>query len=196
MSDWRPPILETERLYLRPIELSDADSIFAYASNEEVALNTSWYAHDSMEATHNFIENYVFESYANEIPEPWGITLKENPEMLIGTVGLTWDSKSKRCMRFHYGLSDTFWGQGIIPEAGRAILDYGFKICNAKRIRAYCTNRNPSAARCLEKVGFLVEGVSRSSLYSKGEYRDACNFGVLDTDWAEHSKSPPLSKSA
>ena len=55
MEEWRPPILESERLYLRPIEPQDAESIFAYASNETVAMYTSWYAHASMEETNDFI---------------------------------------------------------------------------------------------------------------------------------------------
>ncbi len=185
MSDWRPPILETERLFLRPIEEGDADSIFAYASIEDVAMHTSWYAHESMEATLNFIHNYVFTNYAKEIPEPWGITLRENPEMVIGTVGLTKSRTHDHVMRFHYGLSDTFWGQGIIPEAGRAVLDHGFQVYKPKRIHAYCASTNPASGRALEKIGFMKEGVSRGALHSKGDFRDAMNFGILDTDWEE-----------
>lgn len=196
MTDWRPPIIETERLYLRPIEESDADSIFAYAANEEVAMNTSWYAHETMDTTLDFIYNYVFKSYEKELPEPWGITLKENPEMVIGTVGLTWSSRSDQAMRFHYGLSDTFWGQGIIPEAGQAVISHGFEVYKPKRIHAYCTANNANAARCLEKIGFFAEGKQRAALYSKGQFHDALNFGVLDTDWEERDSGLVMPKSA
>ncbi len=185
MEEWRPPILESKRLYLRPIEIADVESVFAYACNEEVAMFTSWYAHDSIEDTREFIQEYVIPNYNNRIPEPWGITLKENPEMIIVTVGVTWSSRANHCMRFHYGLSDTFWGQGIIPEAGNCVLNHVFEVYKPKRIRAYCTTKNANSARALEKMGFLQEGTERAALYSKGEYRDALNFGLLDTDWAE-----------
>lgn len=194
MTNWRPPILETERLYLRPIEITDIDAIFAYASIEDVALNTSWYAHESMEDTEEFIYNYVFANYEREIPEPWGITLQENPEMVIGTVGLTPSRYNDHEMRFHYGLSDTFWGQGLIPEAGKAVVGHGFSVYHPKRIHAYCTSSNPASARALEKIGFIPEGKSRAALHSKGEYRDTLNFAVLDTDWAEQSKNEQKSK--
>lgn len=194
MTDWRPPILESERLYLRPIEEADAESIFAYASSETVAMFTSWYAHESLEDSIKFIREYVYSNYERRIPEPWGITLKENPEMILGTIGVTWCPESTHCMRLHYGLSDTFWGQGIIPEAGECVLDHAFETYQPKRIKAYCTTKNAGSAKALEKIGFLPEGVERSALYSKGEYRDAMNFGVLDTDWAERkakkSQSP------
>lgn len=183
MLAWRPPILETERLFLRPIEEGDADAIFAYASVEDVAMNTSWYAHESMEATQDFIYNYVFEKYNQKIPEPWGITFRENPEMVIGTVGITPSTAQDHVMRFHYGLSDTFWGQGIIPEAGRAVIAHAFEVYKPKRIHAYCTSANPSSARALEKIGFIKEGVMRAAIHSKGEFRNTVNFSILDSDW-------------
>lgn len=184
MEDWRPPILESERLYLRAIEEADDESIYSYSCNEEVAMFTSWYAHESIEDTREFIHNYVLEGYKKGIPEPWGITLKENPEMIIGTVGLTWSSKSNHIMRFHYCLSDTYWGQGIIPEAGQCLIDHAFEVYRPKRIHAYCTTKNKSSAKALEKMGFLFEGTTRAALYSKGEYRDTLNYGMIDADWA------------
>lgn len=185
MSDWKPPVLETERLYLRPIEESDADSVFIYASNEDVALYTSWYAHTSIDDSYDFIRNYVDEHYQKQIAEPWGITLKENPEMVIGTVGLTPEMVGNHVMRFHYGLSRTFWGQGIIPEAGERVVEYAFEHYNAKRIWAFCTTKNIGSAKALQKIGFQEEGVLRSALYSKGEYRDMWSFGLLIDDWQQ-----------
>lgn len=185
MTHWQLPILETDRLYLRPIEAADADSIFMYASDEEVALTTAWYAHKSLDDTMEFINNYVLANYQREVPEPWGITLKENPEMVIGTVGLTVQMYGDHVMRLHYALSRTFWGQGIIPEAGKKVVDYGFETYDCERVWAYCQGEANSAARALQKIGFQEEGRLRHALYSKGEYHDLWSFGILKEDVTE-----------
>jgi ribosomal-protein-alanine N-acetyltransferase len=188
MNDWRPPIIETQRLVLRPVEEGDAEAIFTYASNPSVAELTSWYPHGDIHESLEYIRGYVQEHYRQQIPEPWGLVLKENPEMVIGTAGISWHASSHHCMDLHYALSDTFWGNGLVPEACTAVVDYAFKNFRPKRIQARCGADNASAARAIEKIGFTYEGIFRASRYEKGRFWDMKVFSLLDTEWNAKSE--------
>ena len=183
MDGWQPPVLTSKRLYLRAITLEDANSLFMYAQNKEVAFNNGWAVHQSLDDTVNFIQNYVQASYAKGIPEPWGITLKENPEMIIGTVGVVPEEKSSHTMYFHYGLSRLFWGEGIIPEAGKMVLNYAFETFAPKRIWTACLDENHASVRALQKIGFQEEGIHRAAVYHEGKYLNIRSLGCLLEDW-------------
>jgi ribosomal-protein-alanine N-acetyltransferase len=110
--NWRPPKLETERLILRPVEITDAESIFAYAKNPNVTKYTLWEHHQSIADTRHAIETYMLPSYAKGNPEPFGITLKERPDQVIGTVGCFWVSRPGKIMELAYAIGEEHWGQG------------------------------------------------------------------------------------
>lgn len=184
MLEWRPPILETARMILRPIEEGDAAAIFAYASSPEVAEHTTWTPHRDIGDTVEFIRGYVQHNYSQEVPEPWGICLQENPEMVIGTIGVSWESRVNRAAEFHYALSDVFWGNGLIPEAAEVCLKSVFETMKPKRIQARCHVEHASSVRALEKMGFQKEGVRRAGVYAKGRYWDVIIFSMLEEDWA------------
>lgn len=189
MSSWRPPFIETERLYLRPIEIGDAESIFIYCSDPEVAENTTWYPHASMDDTFEFLNNYVFKNYEREVPEPWGIVLKENPEMVIGTIGLDWRSEKLKCMELRYALSKVFWGAGIMTEASIAVLDYGFNYYKPVRIEARTLVHNHASQGVLKKIGFTDEGTLRAVSYQKGAFTDSKILSILVEEWLEVKKA-------
>lgn len=189
MTDWRPPFIETERLYLRPIELGDAESIFMYASDPEVAQQTTWYPHGSLDDTFEFLNSYVFKNYERQVPEPWAIVLKENPEMVIGTVGLDWKNRDLKCMELRYALSQVFWGAGVMTEAAHAVLDYAFHHYQLKRIEAKTLVGNSNSQKVLRKLGFQEEGTLRCVTYQKGQFTDVKMFSVIDTDRAAFSQA-------
>ena len=82
------PELETDRLRLRRISMRDAEDMYAYASNDEVAQYVTWETHRSIEDSKRFIQ-YILAQYAKHDIAPWGIELKEN-RRLIGTVDFVW----------------------------------------------------------------------------------------------------------
>lgn len=172
MSHWLPHPLKTERLILRSITEQDANSIFEYSSNPNVAKYTLWDAHRSISDTLAFIHEYVFAHYKEEEPEPWGITFKENPEKVIGTVGCFWISKPHQTMELGYALSELHWGKGIVVEAAQAVIPYIFKNYQTVRIQAPCVKENRGSRRVIEKLGMQFEGELRSARFCKGKFWD------------------------
>lgn len=179
LESWKPPTLETDRLILRPIELSDAPAIFEYASNPAVSLYTLWGPHKTVEDSLDYIKDYVFHYYAQGVPEPFGITLKNNPQKLIGTVGCFWVSKSAKSMELAYAIGQDHWGQGLVAEASNAVMDFCFKKFELKRIQARCKVENKSSARVMEKVGMTFEGNLRSAIFHRDRHWDMLYYAKV-----------------
>ncbi len=146
--------LETDRLILRNIVDSDAEDIFDYSHNEDVGPNAGWKPHENIEETKQII-NDVFK---DEI-SVFGIILKDTKK-LIGTIGLIADPKREnpRARMLGYALSKDYWGLGIMTEAAKSVINYGFKSPCTDIITCCCYSYNKRSRRVIEKCGFVHEG--------------------------------------
>jgi ribosomal-protein-alanine N-acetyltransferase len=181
---WRPPILETERLVLRPYEESDAPLIFPLASNPNSTRFTLWEHHKSLDDSDTFTRDYARSRYAEGVPDPLAVCLKEDPERKpIGSVGCFWASAPNRCMELGYWLAEPYWGRGLIVEACRALVGYAFESLQPKRMQARVIAGNDASVRVLEKLGFRAEGVLRAALLRRGKFEDVHIFAMLREEW-------------
>ena len=171
------PTLETERLILRKMVLNDAEAVFAYASNSEVSRYTLWETHRSIEDSRAFLE-FATQKYGNGGEPDWGIVYRGNG-CLVGACGLVnWEAEHARA-EVGFVLSREYWGRGLMSEAVRAILRFGFERMNLNRIEARCIAENAASARVMEKAGMVYEGTLRQREYIKGTYRDIKLYAIL-----------------
>src|SRR5260221_10404862 len=177
--DWRPPRLETPRLILRGIEESDADAVFAYASSPTITRYTLWDSHKDMNDTIAFVRDYAMAGYLEKLPDPYAICLKSDPDRVIGTLGASWAKRTNRCMELGYVLSEAYHGQGIVPEAARAMLGHLFAAYEVERVQAHCMTPNVASARVMQKIGMTFEGTLRSSLFHRGAFWDMHMYSIL-----------------
>jgi ribosomal-protein-alanine N-acetyltransferase len=176
---WVPPTLGTPRLILRPIGLHDANSIFSYASNPNVSKYTLWEPHQNIKDSLNYIEDYILDYYAQGVPEPLGITLKEDPNQVVGTVGCFWISKQAKAMELAYAIAEEHWGKGLVAEASMAVMDYCFKEFSVKRIQARCKTENRASARVMEKLGMTYEGTLKAAVFHRQCHWDMHYFAKV-----------------
>ena len=171
------PTLETERLILRKMVLNDAEAVFAYASNSEVSRYTLWETHRSIEDSRAFLE-FATQKYENGGEPDWGIVYRGNG-CLVGACGLVnWEAEHARA-EVGFVLSREYWGRGLMSEAVRAILRFGFERMNLNRIEARCIAENAASARVMEKAGMVYEGTLHQREYIKGAYRDIKLYAIL-----------------
>ena len=171
------PTLETERLILRKMVLNDAEAVFAYASNSDVSRYTLWETHRSIEDSRAFLE-FATQKYENGGEPDWGIVYRGNG-CLVGACGLVnWEAEHARA-EVGFVLSREYWGRGLMSEAVRAILRFGFERMNLNRIEARCIAENAASARVMEKAGMVYEGTLRQREYIKGAYRDINLYAIL-----------------
>lgn len=150
--------LITNRMILRNFQLSDAPSVYQYAKNPHVGPIAGWPVHTSIENSRYYIENYFIS------PHIFAITLRANPEEVIGLVGLELvdEGNGKPFMKpgeaeISYWLGEPFWGQGLMPEAILAVVNYGFEKCQLQSIWCGYKDGNNQSKRAQEKQGFKYD---------------------------------------
>jgi ribosomal-protein-alanine N-acetyltransferase len=177
-----PAVVETERLILRPLADSDVEAIFEYCSLPEVSKYTAFEMHKTLDDSRNFIK-YAKDCYQRGLVEPLAITLKENPGKMIGSVGWFWSSEKNKSIELAYGMSPKYWGQGIMVEACKAIVNQALQKHDIVRIASRCIAENIPSARVMEKLGMQHEGTQRKLMFVKGRFVDMKNYCVLREDW-------------
>lgn len=174
--------IESDRLILRPILESDLPAIFDYAKREDVAKFVTFNAHETLEDTKKFFQ-YAKKEYANGFMEPLGITLKENPHLVIGTIGLKTKSSKHFSAEFGYALHPNFWGQNIMSEALKTFIDYAFTHLPYNRLQAHCMDENLASGRVMEKAGMKYEGTYREVMFVKEKMRTLKCYAILKREW-------------
>ncbi|MBH0172416.1 GNAT family N-acetyltransferase [Fictibacillus sp. 23RED33] len=175
------PTLEPERLLLRKITVGDAQDMFQYGSDAEVSRYVTWDAHKTIEDTMEFI-GFVLRRYESADLAPWGIVLKETNQ-LIGTIDfVSWQINHKTA-EIGYVIAKNYWGQGITTEAGKELLNYGFKNMNLVRIQARCFIENGGSEGVMKKLWMKYEGTLRKAMFTKGEHRDLKMYAVLKEEF-------------
>jgi [ribosomal protein S5]-alanine N-acetyltransferase len=167
------PQLETERLTLRQTTYKDAEAIFAIFSDPKVTQfhNLDTFVHiDEAIAT---IERRK-KGFESDLGIRWGIARKQD-NVLIGSCGFTW-IKEANAAEIGYELSSQFWKQGIMSEALRSILHYGFENKGLDFVVAQVMLENLASKKLLEKLGFYSQGILKQQGFWKGKYHDLERF--------------------
>ena len=181
------PTLETPRLILRRIAMSDAKDIFAYSCDEEVARHVLWSAQTSVAEAKDYCR-FMMRKYKNDEPSSWGIVEKATGH-LVGTIGYMDYSEDNASVEIGYSLARWLWNSGYMTEALTCVIHYTFDAMDVNRIEAQHELTNPSSGRVMEKCGMRREGVLRQRLYNKGKFVDVALWAILRGDY-EARRSP------
>ena len=177
------PILETKRLIIRPLAVTDAEDMFEYAQTDLVGPMAGWQPHRSIKETYQILRQMVLFKPVHELGN-WAIVLKETGKM-IGTIELY-----NLCPLFKaelgYAMNPKYWNQGYTTEAGEMVLKFGFEVLQLKRIEVGTFVDNYQSQRVCEKLGFKKEGIARNGyIRYDGIIFDKVNYGITDKEYAE-----------
>ena len=175
------PRIETDRLILRPLQMRDAKDLFAYARDPEVSRHVLWDAHKSIWETRRFLR-FARNQYRRGFPGSFAIELKDGGRM-IGTIGFMWVNPDYKSAEVGYSLSRDYWNRGIMTEALRATLRFGFEELKLNRIEAQHDTENPASGKVMAHCGMQFEGVMRQRIVNKGVFRDVAVYAMLKNDW-------------
>jgi RimJ/RimL family protein N-acetyltransferase len=149
-------IIETERLILRPFELSDAEDMFAMDSNP-IVHKYLWQTPSKEIAETIKVIEYLQKQYQENKIGRFATILKETNEF-IGWTGIKYinDHEENGNTNFYdygYRLDEKFWNKGYATEASIAWLDYGFQEMKIEKMNAYTHFENGASNHILQKVG-------------------------------------------
>ena len=185
------PVLETDRLTLRKMCLDDAEDLFEYASDPEVSTYTTWSPHLSLDDSREFLTRVLALYESSELAE-WGVIHKADRKF-IGTCGFVdWSPYHSRA-EIGYAMSRKYWGQGLMTEAARKVIGFGFENMRLNRVEARCMIENIGSARVMEKSGMTYEGILREHMYvpkgnpTRGRYDDLKMYSILRREWDSDS---------
>ncbi len=149
------PILETNRLILRPITMGDAQDIFEYARDPEVTKLLEWGPSKSIDETKQITAEWISNYVQNRVA-PWGIVDKKLNKV-IGTIEARIAITSPTLAELGYCLSRNYWGKGIMVEAIKSVVQYLFVQRYINEVIAFVRTDNVQSQRLLEKIGFCVD---------------------------------------
>jgi ribosomal-protein-alanine N-acetyltransferase len=174
------PIVETERLILRPLREGDLDDLFEYAQDPVVADLGMWQPYESYEACRAHLEQLIG-LYARFL-KWWALEDKATGKM-IGRCELSHYDDEDRKAEISYALNRNFWRRGLMREAMKAVLIHGYTELNLDRVSAVVLIDNVASIALLEGHGFQHEGIMRHYTYVRGKPDDVYLYSLLKMDW-------------
>ncbi len=175
-------IMETDRLILRPWRESDAVSLFRYASDPDIGPIAGWLPHASVDDSLEIIRT-VFAS-----PEIYAVVLKNSHE-LVGSCGIMFsDSLHSADMKqgeaeIGYWIGKPYWGQGMIPEAVKALLSRCFNKLRLDAVWCGYYEGNDKSKRVCEKSGFKYHHTNPDIVSPLGDKRTEHFYVMTKEDY-------------
>jgi RimJ/RimL family protein N-acetyltransferase len=183
-SDWRNglPLLTGSMVTLRELRMSDAPSLLAMLSTEEVSRFIS-----PPPTTVDGFERFIAWTHRQRMAGQYvcfGV-VPHGSDVAIGLFQVRSLDAGFATAEWGFALGSAFWGTGVFADGARLVLDFAFEAVGVHRLEARAALRNGRGNGALRKLGAVQEGVLRRSFLRNGEYLDQALWSILDEDWDE-----------
>lgn len=180
-TDWQTelPVLHGRHVTLRELRLSDASSLLALLTTEEVARFISP-PPTTLEAFEQFIHwthrRRAAGQYACFAVVPHGL------EMPVGIFQIRALEIGFRVAEWGFILGSPYWGLGLFADAAEAVMAFAFETLCVHRLEARAVVENGRGNGALRKIGAVCEGRLRQSFLRRGYYYDQFLWTILADD--------------
>ena len=171
------PIIETERLKLRSLALSDAESIYEIRSSRRVNQFIGRPDMTEKEKAEDLIDKCLV-AYKNKKGIAWAGQHKTNGS-LIGTCGFNSIDFQNNRAEIGGEMSVSHWGKNLAIEAMKEIIHFGFDTLKLHAIEAKVSPHNRSAIYLLEKMHFMKEAHFKDYFYFNNQYHDLAVYTLI-----------------
>jgi RimJ/RimL family protein N-acetyltransferase len=181
-TDWRAglPVLSATRVTLRELRSSDAPSLFAMLTTEEVSRFISP-PPTTIEGFERFIAWTLrmreLGSYAC-----FAVTV-DGSDTALGIFQLRELEPGFGTAEWGFAIGSEYWGTGVFLEGAELMVQFAFETVGVHRLEARAAVRNGRGNGALRKIGAVQEGVLRRSFLRNGQYHDQVLWSILDEDW-------------
>lgn len=171
--------LTTQRLELSVPRESDADAIFEACQDPDTQRYTTVPSPYTRAHAEEFVPR-VAQQWTEGVHLTWAM---REGDVIAGTIGL-YRLDGNGAGELGYWVSPWSRRRGLLTEAARAVLDWGFAAGGAglSRIEWRAVTGNEASARGARALGFRYEGLLRKGIPGKDGREDAWIAGLLATD--------------
>ena len=172
-------MIETQRLFLKPLDTTDDTDIVRWRNQKEIIDCLFSSGGITISEHQNWFENYLKSNNRIEFV----ICIKENSKK-VGTIGLSNIDNENRKAEYGILLGETNeWGKGYAREASIALIRYGFYEQNLQRIYLKVFSDNSTAIKLYRKLKFKEEGLLRNEIFKDGSFKDVIIMVLLRDEW-------------
>ncbi|MER2139244.1 MAG: GNAT family protein [Succiniclasticum sp.] len=176
------PILETDRLIIRTLNVNDVADLKEWLGREEI------YTYWGRKASKNEKNPELMfgpdpRPWVKRKPSPdfdWGIVLKESNKV-VGMIAV-FDIQNARMGDIGYRVNPEYWNMGITTEALKEVVRFIFENTEIDRLNGRADVRNIASNKVMEKCGFIKEGTVRQGKMVS-VYCDYNIYGMLRDDY-------------
>ena len=181
-SDWRQtlPTLRSQQVVLRELRASDAPSLFALLTTEEVSRFISP-PPSTVDGFERFIAWTLRQRSAGTYA-CFAVTVR-GYDTAIGIFQIRETQPGFGTAEWGFAIGSAFWGSGAFIDGAKMVVDFAFDTIGTHRLEARAAVANGRGNGALRKVGAVQEGVLRKSFLRNGEYLDQTLWTILDDDW-------------
>lgn len=175
--------LETKRLYLRPFIQADAVDLYDYAKDPRVGPAAGWRPHASLAESQEIIRTVFCTPYV------FAMVLKETGRV-IGSAGFT--GRHRKELRgpddeIGYSLAPEYWGQGLVPEAVKELIRFGFENRGLQTIWCCHDDGNIKSKRVIRKCGFPYRFLRVTEVRELNATRLTLCYAMKQVEWEASS---------
>lgn len=178
-----PVTLESERLFLKGVNPVFIHKLISSVSKEEfltaLGLDENEYPH-YLHMHEKGMETFRISVFSF-------ILVDKDSGAIIGDAGFhTWNATHGRAELFYNMKREDFREKGLMKEALKKVIAYGFTEMKLNRIAGLAAPWNEASIRLLKGNGFTYEGTMREDYLVEGEYTDSVCYSLLKREWIEN----------
>jgi ribosomal-protein-alanine N-acetyltransferase len=172
------PVLHTERLDLIEITQDHLTDLFELFTDKRVTEFFGMIALNEPSDAQKIFD-MLNTRYNEGIGIRWGIALKG--QKIIGNLGFNNFTPGHRSV-IVFAIMPEYWNKGLMTEAIKEIVRFGFAELGVNRIEAEVIPGNLASEKALQKVGFMHEGLLRQWMFWEGKRNDINMYAILKSD--------------
>lgn len=176
------PVLQAEGVTLRELRLSDAASLLAFLTTEEVSRFISP-PPTSIAGFERFIEWTQRERAAGKYL-CYGV-VPSGFNQAVGLFQVRQLNASFETAEWGFAIGASFWGTGLFVKSARTVMAFMFDTVGTQRLEARSSVQNGRGNGALQKLGATREGVLRRAFLRNGVYHDQILWSIVASDWRE-----------
>lgn len=178
--DFTPfPVFNTDRLVLRAIMPGDAPEVLRLRSSPQTMKFLDKAPLQSIAEAQLLIKKIMNDLAIND-GITWCISLRENPAIMIGSIGFWRIIKEHFRAEVGYMLLPEYFKKGYMKEALDTVINYGFTQVKLHSIEANINPSNLASAALLIKTGFIKEAYFKENYYYNGHFLDSEIYSLIN----------------